>query len=60
MRKNNDFRRDSIVKKEIFNENIRNNFNVLAVWDDRIQVCVETWYELGIFCFCTNQGLKQF
>jgi hypothetical protein len=60
MREKNDFRRDSIIKKQIFNQQIKDVFNVVAVWDDRIQVCVETWYKLGLFCFCTNQGLKEY
>jgi predicted kinase len=60
MREENDFRKDSVVKKEIFNNLIKKKYNVLAAFDDRLQVCSGAWYELGIFCFCTNQGLKEY
>lgn len=59
MRKADDFRKDNVVKKEIFNQNILNNYNVICVYDDRLQV-VKMWAEIGIFCFNCNQGLIDF
>jgi predicted kinase len=59
MRPENDFRKDTLIKKEIYQQRILNRFNVLAVYDDRLQV-LNTWYELGVFTFCVNQGLHEF
>lgn len=47
MRKQDDVRKDSIVKEEIFWEQISDNYNVVAVFDDRRQV-VNMWHEIGI------------
>ena len=57
MRKENDFRKDSIIKKELYEENIKDKFNLLCVYDDRISI-IKMWAELGIFCFSVNQDLK--
>jgi predicted kinase len=55
MRKEGDFRKDSIVKKELFNNNIANDVNVDFVMDDRNQV-VEMWRSLGLTCFQVADG----
>ena len=47
MRDQDDTRKDSVIKEELFWEYISNEYNVLAVFDDRCQV-VEMWYDLGI------------
>lgn len=59
MRKADDYRKDNVVKKEIFNQQVYNRYNVLCVYDDRTQV-VKMWEEIGIFCFNVNQGNKEF
>jgi phosphoglycolate phosphatase-like HAD superfamily hydrolase len=59
MRKTKDQRKDAIIKLEIFNEHIKPNYNVLAVVDDRMQVC-KMWYEQKIFCINVNQGLIEY
>ena len=59
MRPANDSRKDSIIKREIFENNIKPHFRPVAVFDDRLQV-VRMWYDLGIFCFNVNQGLYEF
>jgi FMN phosphatase YigB (HAD superfamily) len=59
MRKAGDMRKDSIVKKEIYDEHIFPKYNVIGVFDDRLQVC-RMLYENNIFCFNVNQGLKEF
>ena len=46
MRINGDSRRDSIVKREIYDLHIRGKYNVTAIFDDRLQVC-RMWKELG-------------
>lgn len=47
MRDNKDYRKDCIIKEEIFFRDIAPHFNVCAVIDDRPQV-VRMWYEIGI------------
>lgn len=47
MRQGGDQRRDSIVKREIYERFIEPNFNVLYVVDDRQQV-VDEWREIGL------------
>jgi len=55
MRTSGDFRKDSIVKRELFDANIRGKFNVLFVLDDRNQV-VKMWRELGLTCLQVAEG----
>lgn len=56
MRPAGDKRQDRVIKGELFNQHIRNNFNVEAVFDDRDQV-VSLWRdELGLDCFQVNYG----
>lgn len=59
MRPAGDFRKDTLVKKEIYNQRIINRFNLLAVYDDRLQV-LDMWYDVGIFTFNVNQGNFEF
>ena len=59
MRKEGDYRKDSIIKKELYENKIKDKFNLLCVYDDRISI-IKMWHELGIFCFSVNQGLKYF
>jgi len=55
MRPKNDYRKDSVVKEEIYVNTIKNNYNVIAVYDDRDQV-VKKWRELGLKCFQVAYG----
>jgi predicted kinase len=59
MRPENDFRKDTLIKKEIYETKIRGNYNVIAVFDDRLQV-LDMWYKEGIFTFNVNQGGHEF
>ena len=47
MRQENDSRKDSVVKKEIFDTYIRDRYYIDFVLDDRLQVC-RMWHELGL------------
>ncbi|MEV0759573.1 AAA family ATPase [Nocardia sp. NPDC050435] len=47
MRETGDNRPDNVVKYEIFDREIRPRFNVIGVFDDRLQV-VRMWHELGL------------
>lgn len=55
MRKPGDSRKDSIIKKEIFDEHIKDKYNVLFVVDDRQQM-VDTWRSMGLTCLQCNYG----
>ena len=59
MRKQDDIRKDSIVKKEIYDENIKWKYNVFCVFDDRPQV-VEMRRNEWLFVFDCNQTWKVF
>lgn len=59
MRPKNNFEKDTVIKRRIYENEIKDKYNVLAVYDDRISVC-KMWYELGIYVFTVNQGLIVF
>lgn len=50
-----DIRKDNEVKLDLFNQKIRNNFNVQLVLDDR-NLVVELWRNLGIKCYQVQNG----
>lgn len=60
MRKEDDLRRDSTIKLELFNEYIRGKYNVECVYDDRLSVIRECWQKLGVWVFNCNQTMKEF
>ena len=54
MRKDGDYRDDRIVKSEIYEEHIEQNYDVLFVIDDRPKI-VRTWrYEVGLPVFAID------
>jgi hypothetical protein len=55
MRKTGDQRKDSIIKREMFDNEIRGKWNILFVLDDRNQV-VDNWREMGLHCFQVAPG----
>jgi hypothetical protein len=55
MRKTGDFRKDSIIKKEIYDTHIKNKYFVEFVLDDRNQV-VQLWRSIGLPTFQVNEG----
>lgn len=55
MRKAGDVRKDSIVKREIFDTYIKDRFYVKAVFDDRDQV-VRMWRDMGLQVFQVADG----
>lgn len=56
MRAEGDFRKDAIVKRELFDQHVRGKYNVRCVLDDRDQV-VEMWREeLGLTCLQVAAG----
>ncbi|MFL9483793.1 hypothetical protein ACI6Q2_13530 [Chitinophagaceae bacterium LWZ2-11] len=56
MRKTKDNRKDAIIKKELFEANVKDKYFVQFVLDDRNQV-VDLWrLELGLPCLQVNYG----
>ena len=55
MRKVGDTRKDSVVKAEIFDREIRHRYQVLCVFDDRNQV-VAMWRSLGLTVMQVAEG----
>jgi hypothetical protein len=55
MRKSGDLRKDSIVKQEIYEQFILNQYNTAFVLDDRDQV-VRVWRDLGLTCLQVVYG----
>ena len=54
MRASKDFRSDTIVKKELYEQHVKSVYNVQFVIDDRPSVC-KMWQDLGLFTFVVNQ-----
>ena len=55
MRAVGDQRKDSIVKQELYEQNVLNKFNVSFILDDRQQV-VDMWRSLGLTVFQVAEG----
>jgi hypothetical protein len=59
IKQKDDQRKDSITKKEIYDNNIKGKYNLICVYDDRLSV-LDFWYKQGIFTFNVNQGNFEF
>jgi len=46
---------DAIIKKRLFDENIRDDYDVRFVLDDRNRV-VDMWREIGLTCLQVDYG----
>jgi len=55
MRAEGDFRKDSIVKRELFDKNIKDKYYIEYVMDDRNQVVAE-WRNMGLKCLQVQDG----
>lgn len=55
MRTKNDCRKDSIVKQELFDNNIKNKYYIEYVMDDRLQT-VNMWRSIGLKCLQVQEG----
>lgn len=55
MRAIGDNRKDSIVKKELFDNNVKDKFYVEYVLDDRDAICA-TWRDMGLKCLQVAPG----
>jgi len=54
MREEDDSRKDSIIKKELYEEHVKGKYRVLGIFDDRPQVR-RMWIEEGLFVFSCYQ-----
>lgn len=59
MRSEGDMRKDSIVKRELFDNHIRDKYNVAAVFDDRPQM-VRLWNLMGLKTFAVADPYLEF
>ena len=55
MRKTGDFRKDFVVKKELYEKYIKSTYEVLFILEDRDQV-VKMWREEGLTCLQVAYG----
>ena len=55
MRKDGDHRPDYVVKREIYEQEIKDKYDVIGVFEDR-DSCVKMWRELGLTCFQVADG----
>lgn len=55
MRPTKDYRKDNEIKEEIYNNHLKDKYNILGVFDDRQQV-VDMWRSLGLKCFQVEPG----
>lgn len=55
MRIEGDIRKDTIVKREMYESQVKGKYNVIFVLDDRNQV-VQQWRELGLTCLQVAPG----
>jgi predicted kinase len=55
MRPAGDTRKDSVVKRELFDRHVRDRYDVRRVYDDRDQV-VAMWRSLGLTCLAVAEG----
>lgn len=55
MRKEKDYRGDEIIKKEIYNDYIKDNYYIISVFDDRQKV-VDMWRKEGLLCCQVAEG----
>ncbi|MFC4067700.1 phosphatase domain-containing protein [Actinoplanes subglobosus] len=55
MRPEGDSRKDSVVKREIFDQEVRDRWRIVGVFDDRQQV-VRMWRQLGLTVFQVAEG----
>lgn len=55
MRRTGDQRNDAVIKVELFDEYVRDDYNIVAVLDDRNRV-VRAWRKLGLTCLQVADG----
>lgn len=59
MRPEGNNQKDTVIKRNMYEQEIKGKYNLLCVYDDRLQV-IREWAKLGVFVFGCNQGLIEF
>jgi hydroxymethylpyrimidine pyrophosphatase-like HAD family hydrolase len=57
MRNTKDYRDDIIVKKEIYNKNIKDHYEIICCFDDRPKV-IRMWRRIGLYVFDCGKGIE--
>ena len=57
MREAGNNEKDTVIKKRIYDEHVKDKYNVLCVFDDRPCV-VRLWRSMGLFCFDCGNGIE--
>lgn len=60
MRQAGDQRKDSIIKRELYEANIKGKYLIYGVFDDRPQVCRDLWAEEGLPLFQFGNPYHEF
>lgn len=55
MRKEKDYRPDEVIKEELYNEIIKDNYYCIAIFDDRNRV-IKKWREMGLLACQVYEG----
>ena len=59
MRKSKDYRKDYVIKEEIYREHIEPDYDVLFCLDDRPSV-IRMWLSLGVYVLAAGGGQREF
>ncbi len=57
MREAGNNEKDTIIKKRLYDEHVKDKYNVLCVFDDR-PCMVRMWRDMGLFCFDCGNGIE--
>ena len=55
MRKEKDYRPDEVIKEELYNEIIKDNYYCVTIFDDRNRV-IKKWREMGLLACQVYEG----
>src|ERR1035437_1232417 len=59
MRPKDNYEKDTVIKRRIYENEIKGKYNLLCAYDDRRQI-LDLLFDLGIYTFSCNQGNKAF
>lgn len=59
MRPKDNYEKDVVIKRRIYENEIKGKYNLLCAYDDRQQI-LDLLFNLGIYTFSCNQGNKMF
>ena len=60
MRKQDDQRKDTIVKAELFMNHVDGNYDVVGVYDDRPAVLINVWMDMQFKVYCCGNPYISF